>query len=94
MMEIKKENGDTWKFFEHITAHTMRRTAITNLLILGVPEPIVRKISGHAAGSREFYKYVNIADGYLNDEVKKAYKKLMEPSNSSPKSDDAKPIFI
>lgn len=31
-----------------VTAHTMRRTAITNMLSLGMPENIVRKISGHA----------------------------------------------
>ena len=83
MTEIKNSNGDTWKFYEHITAHTMRRTAITNLLILGVPEAIVRKISGHAAGSKEFYKYVNIAEEYLNDEVKNAYKKLLDTPNFS-----------
>ncbi len=81
MTEIKNRNGDTWKFYEHITAHTMRRTAITNLLILGVPEAVVRKISGHTAGSKEFYKYVNIAEEYLNDEVKKAYNKLLKPMN-------------
>ena len=81
MTEIKNKNGGTWKFYEHITAHTMRRTAITNLLMLGVQEAVVRKISGHAAGSKEFYKYVNIAQEYLNDEVKKAYNRLFDTTN-------------
>jgi hypothetical protein len=40
------------------------------LLMLGVPEMIVRKISGHAAGSREFYRYVCLVQDYLNEEVK------------------------
>jgi hypothetical protein len=56
--------------------------------MLGVPEAIVRKISGHAAGSREFYKYVNIAQDYLSCEVKTAYKKLLDNTsefNCSPK---------
>ena len=56
----------------------MRRTAITTLLIMGVPETMVRKISGHAPGSNEFYKYVGIAQDYLNREVKTAYQKLIE----------------
>lgn len=77
MEEIKTASGKTWPFYRHITAHTMRRTAITTLLILGVPENMVRKISGHAPGSKEFYKYVGIADEYLQQEVKKAYQKLV-----------------
>lgn len=82
LVEMKKENGRTWKFYEHITAHTMRRTAITTLLILGVPELAVRKISGHAPGSKEFYKYVSIAQDYLNKEVKNAHIKLLENNYS------------
>ena len=80
MQEIKSETGDSWQFYQHITAHTMRRTAITTLLMMGVSENIVRKISGHAPASKEFYKYVSIAQEYLNHEVKNAYKKLMEDS--------------
>jgi integrase len=78
MTELKTGEGNTWPFYQHVTAHTMRRTAITTLLIMGVPEPIVRKISGHAPGSKEFYKYVGLAQDYLNKEVKNAYQKLLE----------------
>jgi integrase len=78
MTELKNDNGQVWKFYQHITAHTMRRTAITTLLIMGVPETMVRKISGHAPGSKEFYKYVNIAQEYLNQEIKRAYTRLVE----------------
>lgn len=77
MQEIKSKTGNTWLFYQHITAHTMRRTAITTLLMMGVPENIVRKISGHAPASKEFYKYVCIAQEYLNHEVKNAYEKLL-----------------
>jgi hypothetical protein len=54
----------------------MRRTAITTLLILGVPELVVRKLSGHAAGSKEFYKYISIANDYTNQQLKQAHHKL------------------
>ncbi|MBS1633332.1 MAG: tyrosine-type recombinase/integrase [Bacteroidetes bacterium] len=85
MEELQTESGTAWPFYRHITAHTMRRTAITTLLILGVPENVVRKISGHAPGSKEFYKYVGIADEYLNQEVKKAYQKLVTTPGFEPK---------
>ncbi len=84
MIEVRTADGHTWPFYQHITAHTMRRTAITTLLTMGVPENIVRKISGHAPGSREFYKYVGLAQEYLNQEVLKAFKKLSELPEINP----------
>lgn len=78
LTEVKNNNGKSWCFHQHITAHTMRRTAITTLLIMGVPELVVRKISGHAPGSKEFYRYVSVAQDYMNQEVKIAYKKLLD----------------
>jgi integrase len=76
-IEIKNKMGKTYKFYEHITAHTMRRTAITTLLLMGVDENTVRRISGHAAGSKEFYKYVIVVQDYLNSSVRAAYLKLI-----------------
>jgi integrase len=78
LTEIKNTDGKSWRFYQHMTAHTMRRTAITTLLIMGVSEMIVRKISGHAPGSKEFYRYVDIAQDYMNQEVKMAFKKLVD----------------
>ena len=77
----KKNKG--YRFCDHITSHTMRRTAITTLLILGVPELVVRKISGHAAGSKEFFKYVHIANEYTNQHVKEAHQKLLDFNKKS-----------
>lgn len=76
-VELKKVDGESWKYYHHLSSHTMRRTAITSLLILGVPEQVVRKISGHAPGSKEFFKYVSIAESYLSKEVQQAQLKLM-----------------
>lgn len=77
-VETTNKGGMSWRFHQHITAHTMRRTAITTLLIMGVSESVVRKISGHAPGSKEFYRYVALADEYMNKEVRNAYKKLID----------------
>ena len=72
-----KNNGKSYRFCDHLTAHTMRRTAITTLLILGVPELVVRKLSGHAPGSKEFYRYIAIANEYSNQQIKQAQEKLV-----------------
>lgn len=77
-VEVKNKSGEVYKFYDHITVHTMRRTAITTLLLLGVDENSVRRISEHAAGSKEFYRYVVIVQDYLNNQVKNAHRKLLE----------------
>lgn len=80
LTELKTKQGKSFRFCDHMSAHTMRRTAITSLLMLGVPEQVVRKISGHAAGSKEFFKYVSIAQDYTNKHLVKAYDKLLQKS--------------
>jgi len=47
----------------------MRRTAITNLLSMGMPETMVRKLSGHSANSKEFYRYVEYAQYAIDQEI-------------------------
>src|SRR5690606_15397898 len=42
-----KKNKENYRFCDHISSHTMRRTAITTMLRLQMPENLVRKISGH-----------------------------------------------
>jgi hypothetical protein len=54
----------------------MRRTTITNMLMHGTNESIVRKVSGHSAGSKEFYKYVQFAQPFMDEETDKYFKKL------------------
>lgn len=76
-VEIKTAEGQSYKFYNHITAHTMRRTAITTLLLMGVDENSVRSISGHTPGSTEFYRYVVVIQEYLNARVKEAHVKLL-----------------
>lgn len=61
---------------DHITTHTMRRTAITTMLRLGMPDQVVRKISGHSANSKEFYRYVEFAQDYVDQHTDKVFEKL------------------
>ncbi len=81
VVEVLTTKRKPYRFCDHITSHTMRRTAITTLLILGVPELVVRKISGHSIGSKEFYKYIAIANDYGNNKIAEAYQKLVTLNN-------------
>lgn len=78
-IERNLKNGEKqYRFCDLVTTHTMRRTAITTLLSMGVPEIMVRRISGHAANSPEFYRYVEYAQKFIDDETDRAFKKLSE----------------
>ena len=48
------------------------------MLCLGMNEQIVRKISGHAPNSKEFYKYVSYSQNYLDKEIDEVYRKLKQ----------------
>ena len=74
----KDSNKNTFRFCDLISSHTMRRTAITTMLCLGMPEHLVRKISGHSANSTEFFRYVALSQLYIDREVEKVYEKLTE----------------
>lgn len=70
------ETRTHFKLSDHICTHTMRRTAITNMLRLGMPEHMVRKISGHSANSKEFFRYVKFVQSYIDEETDKFFEKL------------------
>ena len=65
-----------YKLSDHISTHTMRKTAITTMLCLGMPEHLVRKISGHAANSHEFFRYVQLSQSFIDDETDKVFEQL------------------
>ncbi|MEO9531934.1 MAG: tyrosine-type recombinase/integrase [Crocinitomicaceae bacterium] len=65
-----------YKLSDHISTHTMRRTAITTMLCLGMPEHLVRKISGHAANSKEFFRYVLLSQSFIDQETDLMFEKL------------------
>lgn len=59
-----------------ITTHTMRRTGITTMLRLGMPDYLVRKVSGHAANSKEFFRYVQMAQKHLDEKTDEVFERL------------------
>jgi integrase len=73
-----KDRKTPLRFCDAVTTHTMRRSAITTLLSLGMNEQMVRQISGHAAGSKEFYRYVSHAQSYIDNEIDHVHKKMNE----------------
>jgi hypothetical protein len=56
----------------------MRRTAITTMLMLGMKEHVLRKISGHADNSKSFYRNVNLVQSYMDNEMDEVFGKLVE----------------
>ncbi len=73
----KNANGkNIFRFCDAITTHTMRRSAITTMLSLGMNEQMVRQISGHAANSKEFFRYVSFAQTYIDTEIDNVHEKL------------------
>ncbi|MBK7816349.1 MAG: tyrosine-type recombinase/integrase [Sphingobacteriaceae bacterium] len=71
-----KSKDRTLRFCDAVTTHTMRRSAITTMLSLGMKEQMVRQISGHAANSKEFYRYVSYAQTYLDTEIDMVHERL------------------
>lgn len=85
-IELKRLEGKTTtskRFCDVASTHTMRRTAITVMLSLGMPEAVVRKISGHAPGSKEFYRYVLWAQTYQDQETEKMFARLEQKAISA-----------
>lgn len=72
----KKTDDSKNRFCDKMSSHMMRRTAITTLLILGMPEHLVRKISGHSHASSSFNRYVHYAQAYIDVEIGKVHNKL------------------
>lgn len=74
----KKDNkiAKAFRFCDVATTHTMRRTAITTMLSLGMPEQLVRRISGHAPNSKEFFRYVSWAQTYQDQETERMFEQL------------------
>ncbi len=74
--KTKKIHANKNRFCDKMSSHMMRRTAITTLLILGMPEHLVRKISGHSSASKSFNRYVHYAQSYVDKEIEKVHSKL------------------
>ena len=58
-----------------ITSHTARKTFVTNSLILGMKEMVVRNITGHKK-EESFKKYVKIAEDVKRQEMESTWNSL------------------
>ncbi len=71
-------NEKQYRFCDLVSSHTMRRTAITTMLMLGMKEHVVKQISGHANDSKSFYRYVNLVQSYMDNEMDIVFGKLTD----------------
>jgi integrase len=77
--EVILKSGKTktpYRFCDSVSTHTMRRSAITTMLSLGMNEQAVRQISGHAPNSKEFYRYVTLSQTYIDTEIDLIHEKF------------------
>lgn len=58
----------TYEKWQLITSHTARKTFVTNSLILGMKEMVIRNITGHKK-DETFRRYVKISDDIKRNEV-------------------------
>lgn len=61
--------------YELITSHTARKTFVTNSLILGMKEMVVRNITGHK-DEKTFKRYVEIAEDFKKKEMDNTWNKI------------------
>jgi integrase len=74
---------DQSRFCDQLTTHSLRRSAITLLLRAGMSETLVRKISGHQPGSREFHRYVSVSQDWLDEETTHAFDLVTAPTKTA-----------
>lgn len=75
-----KDREKQYRFCDLVSSHIMRRTAITTMLMLGMKEHVVKQISGHTKDSKSFYRYVNLVQSYLDNEMDEMFGKLAKVS--------------
>lgn len=61
--------------YKLITSHTARKTFVTNSLILGMNQMVVRNITGHK-NENSFRRYVKIADDFKKQEMDNTWNKI------------------
>jgi len=74
---LQPDRKKEFRFCDSVSSHLMRRTAITTMLMNGVPQLVVKKISGHAGDSKSFYRYVDLAQSFMDTEVTRHFEKLI-----------------
>lgn len=74
---LSDENtGEQFKFYQLVTTHCMRRTFVTTMLEMNVPERIVKSLSGHSPNSRSFSQYVKYSQRQNDKAIDVAFNNL------------------
>jgi len=71
----QKRINKTVPKYKLITSHTARKTFVTNSLILGMNQMVVRNITGHKKED-SFKRYVKIADDFKKQEMDNTWNKI------------------
>ncbi|NOR29454.1 MAG: tyrosine-type recombinase/integrase, partial [Lutibacter sp.] len=71
----QKRIDKTVSKYEVITSHAARKTFVTNSLILGMKEMVVRNITGHKK-EETFRRYVKIAEDFKKQEMDNTWNKI------------------
>ncbi|MES2778124.1 MAG: tyrosine-type recombinase/integrase [Bacteroidota bacterium] len=64
--QIHPKTKKPYRFCDLVSSHTLRKTAVTTMLMNGVPEHVVKQISGHVNDSSSFHRYVGYAQSWLD----------------------------
>lgn len=67
----KSQYPKTDKLYKFVTPHVLRRSAITSMLVAGVDEETVKKMSGHARNSDSFNVYVGHVQSHFDEQSNK-----------------------
>jgi integrase len=78
----KSDVKKIYRFCDLLSSHVMRRTAVSTMLMLGMPEHVVKKVSGHTSDSKAFYRYVTFAQSYLDTHIDKVYDHFSNQNNN------------
>lgn len=76
--------GRDYRFCDLVSSHTMRRTAISTMLMLGMKEQVVKQISGHSTDSKSFNRYVNFAQAYMDNQMDDVFDSLTKDNKFYP----------
>jgi len=84
----------TKPMYQYITAHALRRTAITMMLLHGVPEMQVKFASGHEQDSASFKKYVDYVESVFSTKISDYQERLLSEAIHAHEEESSSEIIL